>query len=490
MQGKIPSTMSTQHPDNVQAPFFSEFDVVAGESEIKEAFYAFSHLGCEEQMWDFEGKESDAHVVEKLLSLYPQFFKTSPIGKDFRLTFRLPNPSVEKNQGKILLEALESIPRHYDIARSAGTDIAPVFEIILPMTTSAIEVRRIASYYKKFVVGKSSSAIFPEDSLKISDWIGEFLPESINIIPLVENKESLICADKIVGELIENEKLDHLRIFLARSDPALNYGSVPAVLYNKIALSRLWDLSEKTSVPIYPIIGVGSAPFRGNLKPTNVQNCLNEYPSVQTFTIQSSFKYDYPQGEVRDAISRLNSHKISRAPQIDEGLALSLARIVEEKYQKQLMQLEPFVLALSRYVPSRRARRLHVGLFGYSRSMQGISLPRAIPFCAALYSLGIPPEMLGICALSQQQFDDIQQIYAGLREDLSDAMKYCNPENFKIAGPSLESELRLAYGRLSPEIDDAHARLTSQIRSELSQNMPSSLGEKILQAARIRGFLG
>ncbi len=30
---------------------------MSGEDEIKEAYYAFSHLGCEEQMWDCEGKE-------------------------------------------------------------------------------------------------------------------------------------------------------------------------------------------------------------------------------------------------------------------------------------------------------------------------------------------------------------------------------------------------------------------------------------------------
>ena len=36
-----------------------------------------------------------------------------------------------------------------------------------------------------------------------------------------------------------------------------------------------------------------------------------------------------------------------------------------------------------RPVPRRRMRKLHIGLFGYSRSIGGISLPRAISFCAA-----------------------------------------------------------------------------------------------------------
>jgi len=38
------------------------------EDEIQEAYYAFSHLGCDEQMWDCEGKEVDNYLVKKLLT--------------------------------------------------------------------------------------------------------------------------------------------------------------------------------------------------------------------------------------------------------------------------------------------------------------------------------------------------------------------------------------------------------------------------------------
>ncbi|MDE1798305.1 MAG: phosphoenolpyruvate carboxylase, partial [Candidatus Micrarchaeota archaeon] len=281
--------MSTQHPDNVTIPFFSDSEVMAGETEIKEAFYAFSHLGCTEQMWDCEGKEVDGFVVEKLLSRYPEFFRTLPLGRDYRLTLRLPNPAVERNQGKILLEALESIPRHYDIAKAAGIDVPPIFEIILPMTTSAAQVRQILAYYRKFVAGKGSSTLLPGGPT-ISEWVGELAPSSINVIPLVEDQESLLSAASIATEIITHEKPEYLRVFLARSDPALNYGSAAAVLLNKVSLQRLQAASDAASTPIYPIIGVGSAPFRGNLRPDNVSNCLTEYPSVQTFSVQSSFK--------------------------------------------------------------------------------------------------------------------------------------------------------------------------------------------------------
>ena len=60
--------MSTQHPDNVHTPFFAENTELGGEDEIQEAYYVFSHLSCDEQMWDCEGKEVDNFVVKKLLS--------------------------------------------------------------------------------------------------------------------------------------------------------------------------------------------------------------------------------------------------------------------------------------------------------------------------------------------------------------------------------------------------------------------------------------
>src|SRR5438067_7985963 len=89
---RIPRCMSTQHPDNVAMPFFAQSAPLTAEDEVREAYYAFSHLGCDEQMWDFEGKEVDGHVVEKLLSTYESFFAEHPIGESVHLTPRIPNP--------------------------------------------------------------------------------------------------------------------------------------------------------------------------------------------------------------------------------------------------------------------------------------------------------------------------------------------------------------------------------------------------------------
>src|SRR3989338_11428971 len=134
----VSRTMSTQHPDNVNNPFFSDNSELAGEDEIKEVFYTYSHIHSREQLWDFEGKEVDNYVVKKLLNKYDNFFAKKKLGKDFFITLRLPNPDVEKNEVKILAETLESIPRSFDIAKvfyeDSDDDIAPIFEVAQPMT--------------------------------------------------------------------------------------------------------------------------------------------------------------------------------------------------------------------------------------------------------------------------------------------------------------------------------------------------------------------
>ena len=98
---KIPKTMSTQHPDNATMPnFASDPIVLKGEDEILEAEYAFSKFHCSEQMWDYEGKDTDVDVVLKLLTHNKEFFQENQLRKDVFLTLRIPNPKVEKSLQK------------------------------------------------------------------------------------------------------------------------------------------------------------------------------------------------------------------------------------------------------------------------------------------------------------------------------------------------------------------------------------------------------
>lgn len=484
---KIPFCMSTQHPDNVNPPFFGENAELGGEDEIQEAYYAFSHLGCDEQMWDYEGKEVDAFVVKKLLTKYEHFFHEKKLGRDIFITLRVPNPTVEKAEAKILLETLESIPRSFDAAKLFyNDDIPPIFEVILPMTASAKCIDRVYRYYSDFVVGKQNKP-FKEGDITIADWIGEFRPEKINVIPLFEDMAHMLEAHNITKIYLKDKDAAYQRVFLARSDPAMNYGLISAVLLNKIALQRLQRLSEDIGVEIYPIIGAGSSPFRGNMRPPKSDMAAAEYPSARTFTIQSGFKYDYSPDDVREAIYRLRQRKVSPPQEVDEKRCLEIIGKYCKEYQKQIAELAPLINRMARHVPGRRKRKLHIGLFGYSRNLGGITLPRAITFVAALYSIGLPPEILGLNALDEDDIRYVKNVYLNFDGDLGDSVKYLNPDS-----GFLPKALRTRVAGLLPDfqVDKEHQKMTEHIMSLLKENKIEDIGEYILRAASIRNFLG
>ncbi len=485
---KIPRCMSTQHPDNVASPFFAEDTELGGEDEIQEAYYAFSHLGCDEQMWDFEGKEVDSFVIKKLLTKYESFFHEKRLGKDCFVTLRVPNPDFEKAEAKILLETLESIPRSFDAARLFyHNETPPIFEVILPMTGSPEALDRVYRYYSDFVVGKQSKS-FKEGDITIAKWIGEFKPERINVIPLFETKEHMLDAHEITKEYLRDKDVEYQRVFLARSDPAMNYGLVSAVLLNKIALQRLHALSEEIDLPLYPIVGVGSAPFRGNLRPSTVDRVLKEYPSAHTLTIQSAFKYDNPPDAVRKAIKKILTRKASEPQEVDEEKCLRIIEKYSQEYMKQVVALAPLINEMARHVPRRRKRKLHIGLFGYAREAGGVSLPRAIDFTAALYTVGLPPEILGLNALSDDDLEFVREVYVNLDADLRDAFRYLNRDSLA----SLSKSLRGKFKELPVdfETDEEYKEITNQAIDSLRENKKGGLGEYVLRAAHRRGFLG
>jgi phosphoenolpyruvate carboxylase len=256
--------MSTQHPDNARIPEWVSSEIIEGELEVIEAYKAFSEYNIEEVMWDAEGKDVDTHVVRKLFVYYPEFFKENVIGQDIFITYRISNPKVEKTERKILSETLESIVVSYDVAETFyGRNVIPIFEVILPFTTSYEELLSIIIYYEKVIAGKENDELF--DGIKVKDIIGDTNPKNIEIIPLVEDMSSLLNIRKIVEGFWRYVKPSYLRVFIARSDPAMNYGLLSAILLAKYALSELYKLSKEISLSIFPIIGVGSLPFRGNL---------------------------------------------------------------------------------------------------------------------------------------------------------------------------------------------------------------------------------
>ncbi|MCX7793452.1 MAG: phosphoenolpyruvate carboxylase [Thermodesulfovibrionales bacterium] len=485
---KIPRVMSTQHPDNVTVPFFAETPDMSGDDEIQEAYYAFSHLGSDEQMWDSEGKEIDDFVVRKLLTRYPYFFRDKRLGRDLFLTLRLPNPSVERDEAKVVVETLESIPRSMDAARLFyGDDIPPIFEVILPMTTSAEEINRIYYFYKNFISGRQHQPILDGD-ITVAQWIGKFYPESINVIPLFEDREHMLEANNIIASYLRDKELSYMRVFLARSDPAMNYGMISAILCNKIALQRLRRLSEQIGVKIYPILGAGSPPFRGNLTPYTVEDVITEYPEVETFTVQSAFKYDNPVEDVIKAIKRLKSFDRKPFREIDEDECMRLIDKYSAEYRRQIEYLAPLINEVAQYIPRRRMRKLHVGLFGYSRSVGRVRLPRVIAFCGACYSIGLPPEIIGLNALTEEDIQCLKEVYVNFEKDMRRALRYFNPACLDLLPQEVKENIRFDFFDHEPDIE--HRSVTSRIISALKEGARTGIQDMVIEAAYIRRFLG
>ena len=490
----VPKCMSTQHPDNVETPAYAIDGVLKGEGEVQEAVDIFA-MGCDEQMWDSEGKDVDNRVVAKLLSGYPDFFRQHVLGQDCYITLRIPNPSIEREMRKTLLEALEGVPSAWDVAHEFyGDGVAPpIREVILPFTSSASEMERIYSYYSRYVVGKADMPLV--DNYKVSDWVGEMEPRQIGVIPLIEDQDHMLEADIIVGEYLKDKDVPYQRVFLARSDTALNYGVVAAELMLKAGLQSLERLEKERGIPLYPIIGAGSAPYRGNLTPLNLDRCFQEYPSAHTFTIQSAFKYDFPQDAVRAAISRIMERTRSAAIPIDVARAREVIQRFAAEYRRCLRMLAPAVAAVSTLIPRRRERKLHIGLFGYSRALEPdeegqdtIRLPRAIEFCGSLYSLGIPPEILGLAALQHEDKAFLKEVYPSLEQDMADAVHFGNGDAIKHY---LGEEYRQIAAKFQQDdVDMVHHGITAAIRASLDSRPAEYTRRYVIEAARLRRFLG
>ncbi len=496
--------MATQHPDHAGVPpWKTNSDAfISAQEEVEECISAFRDLKCQEYMWDWEGKYVDEAVVDKLFSKYYDYFKKKALGEDVFLTFRLPNIWEEK--GYRLARAYIGILTFEDLSNDLGFKHPPVFEVILPMTDDAKKLLHLQKTFSQVAALKYEA--FGEKEKRFA---------YLRVIPLIEGVSHLTASRKILMEYLELHRQEYgaapnyLRPFVARSDPSLNDGLVPATIAAKIALSEYYRFEGETGVRVFPIIGVGCLPFRGGLSPRRVDAFLREYAGVRTVTIQSAFRYDYPLGEVMRAIATLNrSLRLQKSPlyttdQVRRGNQVN--QIFSSAYKATVEALADRINDLSRFIPQRRERMLHFGLFGYARGEGGIRLPRAIGFTAALYSIGVPPELIGTGrglreAKKRGLLDDLESIYLNFRADLIEAGQYLNKENLEFlarhdpAWATVQEDVELLETHFGEELGPRQAE------HYLHRNLVSSayllwregkeFGEYILEAAKIRRSLG
>lgn len=507
---QIPSTMASQHPDNASPAFWHRCppDVHACEhistsEEVEECYRCFSDLGCEEYLWDWEGKFVDEAVIDRLFSRYFDYFKRQHLGRDKFLTFRIPN--IWKEETARIARAFMAILTADDEANRLGLAHPPIFEVVLPQTDDASKLIYMQDKFQQ--VARNYCQIFER----------ECTMENFAISPLIESSRGLIESKHILVDYLEkfnkkfNCSIDYLRPFIARSDPALNSGFIAASVAAKTAISEYYRFQDETGVKVYPVIGVGALHFRGGLNPRSIDAFLRNYPGLRTVTVQSAFKYDYPVEEVTAAIARLNQELPRCGPVIhDQGEMQAIQRIDRifgDFYRESLESIATTVIQLSSRVPAHRERITFTGERGYGREVEGIQarFPRAIAFTAALYSVGVPPEFIGtgrgIRALRRNDdIEALEHLCPTLRDDLVATANFLNKGNLaSLAGQNkgfqeIETDIALLEdyigGELGPRDDTGrqHKEETAAVLHMVqSKRNPK---ESLLAAARLRKALG
>lgn len=510
MNRNVPVTMATQHPDNACSPWWKESPFVATQDEIEEVMILFKDLPIDEYMWDWEGKYVDEAVGEKLFSRAPDFFKKHPLGKDLHLTYRIPAFDGQKMHR--MARAFMNVLALADLGRDIGLKKPPVTEMFLPLTTDARQPMKVREVFKKI-------AGYHRDVFHDGKKVDADLLRMFDVTPLVEDVKSLLNIEKIVGpywKSVLKECPDvssrGQRLFLARSDPAMNAGLVPAVLAIKVALSKAKTVADDLGFSVYPVLGTGSLPFRGSVNPLYLDTFMEQYSGVRTYSIQSAFRYDYPQDIVKKALLRMKKEvpkkRIVSVPPADIKKIERICQIFTDFWQPTIESIAPLINELAACIPPRRERLQHIGLFGYSRGIGKVRLPRAIGFTAALYSIGIPPELIAtgrglVMAGEAGLLDTIEKYYPALREDLQHAGKYFNRENLSYLAKkkpifreieqgidAIEKILEIDLGPEKPH-HIIHRNLTSTIYQRLSSGASNaSISEAIVEAAMIRRSLG
>ena len=447
---RIPTSMATQHPDSASR-------YIPIQEEPEEAVGALAPqpegLGIEEFMVDYEGKMTPYHqtaeIVHKLLA------KNLIPGRDVWITPRISS-ATEETVFRQLMALMSIIEADYDIAKS-GLE-GGIRELILPMVKGAEEMlalrRRISDVielaHKEFGLEKN--------------------PNALQVIPLIESVPKMLNFDKFYEEYFNlctknGFTNEHLRFMIGRSDTALSYGLLAAVLTIKMMIFRAYRLGGKLGLEVAPILGGGALPFRGHVTLNNLSNILADFAGIRTITIQSGLRYDHEPQVVRELVNRLKREIQQTVPlsytDEEERFLLNCVAIASKSYLKSFNQLLDLISAVSSIIPQQRDRLTHRGAFGYGRfpivpqdliPLTDIAqvkeeigviqmahmgkLPRAITYTGALYSIGLPPEFLGIGEglgdirrfLGSDALAELLHLYPGLKIDLQEASHYLSLE--------------------------------------------------------------
>ncbi len=474
----IPKLMATQHPDSTIK--------VTSREEVIEAIEAFLKYKCDEVMVDYEGKLTPYHQVEWITEKAVEY--GIDVGESLILTPRTPRDDLEDISRHIM--ALTGSLMSNVKAQKLGVK-PPVKYIVVPMTESVADAMRIQRRIMKI-------------ERLLSEEVGYRLTEHVMVIPLIESVERQVHADAVLeafhNALVREASIftDTVRVFLGKSDSALHSGHIASVISLKIALSRIARWSEERMINAKVIIGMGKPPFRGHLAPHNKNVWIREWSSCSTVTVQSALRYDTEYSVYLDFISSIKDSLGTKPEVIDADLEKKLREILVKTSKMYRQRLDVIVCGVERLferIPSTRDR---IPYKKYGRSVEGVCLPRAIKYTAALYTACIPPvaiESIDLCKLTDKEIEALIDTYNGLIADLSFDYSFFNPE---VASKYMPKDV-------VDEVTSSLKKLELELGVEKTINVPedywrhaekiyeasnSELKSLILSLARTRGFLG
>lgn len=461
-----PSTMATQHPDNAD-------QYITIQAEPEEAIIACldqerGGLGIEEVMIDFEGKMTPYHQTSQVAMGLIQ--KELKLGRDAFITPRIPNAKKEPvfRQLMSIMSLVETNILCFDANKGQS-----IFETIVPMIEDGEEMLQIQERINSVIeLGNKNYPI-------------QFDPYTIRLIPLIESVPALLQVDQILRTYLSKLKdkqvmPERLRVMFARSDSAMSYGMMSSVLSVIVAIHKTQVIAEEIGIEISPILGCGALPFRGHLDLKNVDRILETYGGIRTFTIQSGIRYDHGANETKKLVNRLNveasltesrTFTMEQIKQLQEMIA-----IFTKHYMTTFVELISPLEEITKLIPRNRDRLAssRTGL-EYVREIAHMdeiaaltdceilkaellaidtdvhcSVPRAISFTAALYTVGMPPEFIGVGRglheivqrYGQEGLQFLLQVYPQLKHDLNFALKYMNQ---KVSRGIFDDRIRDAY---------------------------------------------
>ncbi|MEM1628893.1 MAG: phosphoenolpyruvate carboxylase [Desulfurococcaceae archaeon] len=467
MTEEIPRLMCTQHPDSATK--------VSTAEEVDEAIQSFTLFGCEEVMSDYEGKLTP-YAQPKDIVIKAHKAELA-LGTDFLITPRIPNPSLEEME-RVVLSIDAALIANYYSYKLLGAQA--VKWVILPM----VEDPLIVELVHRLLVKKANVL---REELKVP-------VNNVQIIPLVEDVDEIINVHRHINAVLRSGeemgiKYDSIRVFLGKSDASVRNGHIASSISIVYSLNLLRHLKKRLGMNIYPIIGMGSPPFRGGLNnPRLVDMEVDNYRGYYTTTIQSAVRYDIPYHDYIGVKKKLWDNVGKEPRYIDAGDSLKIIRKAGVKYRSLVSRYIDVINKYAHVIPSTRDR---VVWREYGRVVvledRRLNVPRAIMYTAIWYLVGIPPVYLDapfiIETAKNGELEELLKLLPYLVDEWKYESSYYSPS---IASKRLDESIvhivneALDILGIKPEPNDSYVNLLSM----------NPMEPYVLSLAKIRGFLG